>query len=62
MCIRDSGLPVLMTEKDAVKCAAPASDRFWYLPVDAVFDDQDAARLLQAVLGEAPPATGTQDG
>ena len=58
----DDGLPVLMTEKDAVKCAAPASDRLWYLPVDAVFDDEDAARLLKAVLGEAPPATGTQDG
>ena len=58
----DDGLPVLMTEKDAVKCPAPASDRFWYLPVDAVFEDEDAARLLKAVLGEAPPATGTTHG
>ena len=58
----DDGLPVLMTEKDAVKCAAPASDRFWYLPVDAVFEDEDAARLLKAVLGEAPPGTGTHHG
>jgi tetraacyldisaccharide 4'-kinase len=44
------GYPVLMTEKDAVKCAADASDRLWYLPVDASFGDEDAARLLDAVL------------
>jgi len=28
-------LPVLMTEKDAVKCQAFADQRHWYLPVDA---------------------------
>jgi len=31
----DDGLPVLMTEKDAVKCAAFADDRQWSVPVDA---------------------------
>ncbi|HBX57661.1 tetraacyldisaccharide 4'-kinase [Pseudomonas sp. UBA2684] len=46
-------LPVLMTEKDAVKCRAFAADDWWYLPVDAQpspafvnwFDTQ-LARLL----------------
>jgi tetraacyldisaccharide 4'-kinase len=28
-------LPILMTEKDAVKCLTFADARFWYLPVDA---------------------------
>lgn len=30
--------PVLMTEKDAVKCAAFARPNWWYLPVDAEID------------------------
>ncbi|MDF0732588.1 tetraacyldisaccharide 4'-kinase [Pseudomonas entomophila] len=48
-------LPLVMTEKDAVKCRAFAGDDWWYLAVDAVpssafvawFDDQ-LARLLPA--------------
>lgn len=31
----DDGLPVLMTEKDAVKCRAFALQNHWYLPVNA---------------------------
>ena len=30
--------PVLMTEKDAVKCRAIADDRHWYVPIHAVTD------------------------
>lgn len=30
---------IVMTEKDAVKCRAFASDRLWYLPVDVVMHD-----------------------
>lgn len=30
------GLPLIMTEKDAVKCRAFAADDWWYLAVDAV--------------------------
>ncbi len=30
--------PVLMTEKDAVKCTALAADNHWYLPVEAELD------------------------
>jgi tetraacyldisaccharide 4'-kinase len=43
------GAPVLMTEKDAVKCEAFADDRFWYLPVEATFDAADAARLTDCL-------------
>lgn len=31
----DDALPILMTEKDAVKCKTFADQRFWYLPVEA---------------------------
>lgn len=31
-------LPIIMTEKDAVKCTAFASDNMWMLPVDAKID------------------------
>jgi tetraacyldisaccharide 4'-kinase len=35
----DDSLPVLMTEKDAVKCREFASDKLWYLSVDAKLPD-----------------------
>lgn len=38
-------LPLLMTEKDAVKCLSFASDNCWYLPVDAFFDEEENARF-----------------
>jgi tetraacyldisaccharide 4'-kinase len=45
-------LPVLMTEKDAVKCAAFADARCWSVPVQAElpgdFFDAVAARLRLA--------------
>lgn len=41
---------LLMTEKDAVKCRAFAEDNWWYLPVDAVFDDRRAAELIQQLV------------
>jgi len=31
-------LPIVMTEKDKVKCETFADERFWYLPVTAVLD------------------------
>jgi tetraacyldisaccharide 4'-kinase len=43
-------LPVLMTQKDAVKCAAFAERRQWYVPVDAMFSDADTQQLLDLVL------------
>lgn len=44
------GLPVVMTEKDAVKCAAFADRRLWYLPVEAVLPDS----LQAAIIGKIP--------
>lgn len=38
---------VLMTEKDAVKCAAFAKPNWWYLPVDAVVDKALADYIIQ---------------
>ncbi len=42
-------LPVLMTEKDAVKCAALKTDRFWYVPVRAVLPEMFLSALSSAV-------------
>ena len=43
--------PVLMTEKDAVKCERFADARHWYVPVEAVLLSELEARLL-AILRE----------
>jgi tetraacyldisaccharide 4'-kinase len=41
--------PVLMTEKDAVKCARFAGPDHWYVPVDVRFADGDSRVLLDIV-------------
>jgi len=41
----DNGLPLLMTEKDAVKCKSFALDNWWYLPVDAVISASEREQL-----------------
>jgi tetraacyldisaccharide 4'-kinase len=43
-------LPVLMTEKDAVKCAAFADERCWYVPVTAEFSEDQARALVDLVI------------
>ena len=48
----------LMTEKDAVKCAAFARDSFWYLPVEAQVDSALGAHILdklEAIHGRQAP-------
>jgi tetraacyldisaccharide 4'-kinase len=47
------GFPVVMTEKDAVKCQRFAGPRHWYLEVEAAFPDADSARLIDAVMALA---------
>jgi tetraacyldisaccharide 4'-kinase len=42
-------LPVLMTEKDAVKCAAFADQRCWYVPVTAEFSEAQSRALVGLV-------------
>ena len=43
------GLPVLMTEKDAVKCQTFAAENDWYLPVDAQLDERVPQILLRLI-------------
>jgi len=44
-----TNLPLLMTEKDAVKCQAFAQTNWWYLPVSAQFSEQDGQILRQKI-------------
>ena len=43
------GLPVLMTEKDAVKCELIAGPQHWYVPVTASFTEAESDALLKIV-------------
>jgi len=45
-------LPVLMTEKDAVKFRSSANPRLWYVPVTAQLTAHDAQELLTRVLAK----------
>ena len=42
-------IPLLMTEKDAVKCTSFAKDNWWYLPVDAQIEHKQIMPLLDAL-------------
>lgn len=47
----DDDLPVVMTEKDAVKCKKFAKDHYWYLPVLAELEndfDESVLKLLES--------------
>lgn len=46
--------PILMTEKDAMRCAAFATPRMWYVPVDAQLERADATQLIESVLARIP--------
>jgi tetraacyldisaccharide 4'-kinase len=58
--------PVLMTEKDAVKCAAFAGQQHWYVPVTACFDGGESSALLniitEKIVNRDRPSQGTIDG
>jgi tetraacyldisaccharide 4'-kinase len=41
--------PILMTEKDALRCAAFASSRMWFVPVTAHLGETDARELVERV-------------
>ena len=43
-------LPVLMTEKDAVKCGSLADARLWSVPTTATFSEAQARELLDHVM------------
>jgi tetraacyldisaccharide 4'-kinase len=44
--------PVLITEKDAVKCEDVAHDDVWCVVVDLQFDSDRTARLMRLIMGE----------
>jgi tetraacyldisaccharide 4'-kinase len=48
----EDAAPVLITEKDAVKCEAFAHDDVWCVAVDLWFDADKTARLMRLVLRE----------
>jgi tetraacyldisaccharide 4'-kinase len=65
ICFTDRN-PVLMTEKDAVKCTGLTDERHWYVPVEACFDAADAERLMAIVVrkigaARAAPAARAND-
>ncbi|MDB6090125.1 MAG: tetraacyldisaccharide 4-kinase [Gammaproteobacteria bacterium] len=45
----EDALPVLMTEKDAVKCASFADPRLWSVPAAAAFSEAQTRALLEHV-------------
>lgn len=49
ICFADQ-MPVLMTEKDAVKCHDFATDRHWYIPIEAEPQPEFAASLLNLLV------------
>ncbi len=48
--ISQPNIPLLMTEKDAVKCLAFAQDNWWYIPVSAKLSNESTVYLLDPIL------------
>ena len=44
------GNNLIMTEKDAVKCAGFAKDNWWYLPVSARFAPEDEQAIIDKIV------------
>ncbi len=44
--------PIIMTEKDAVKCQAFATSNMWYIPVEAVISGDLTQQLLSKLAGK----------
>ena len=51
-------LPVLMTEKDAVKCERFADQRHWFVPVEAVLGEEDRRAMLDLIVGRTGVGPG----
>jgi tetraacyldisaccharide 4'-kinase len=49
-------LPVVMTQKDAVRCRELGNARLWYVPVVARFSDSQARELIDRVVAALAPA------
>lgn len=46
----DQSSPILMTEKDAMKCKKIAKNNYWYLPVDAQMEHEFSLKLNQLLI------------
>lgn len=46
-----ASIPLLMTEKDAVKCKTFAKEHWWYVPVGAEFSESATKLLLETISG-----------
>jgi tetraacyldisaccharide 4'-kinase len=57
----EPGVPVMMTEKDAVKCRDIGNENVWCVAVEVVFEREDAQRLLDAVLAVVKRGDGGDD-
>ncbi|MDH3645399.1 MAG: tetraacyldisaccharide 4'-kinase [Gammaproteobacteria bacterium] len=57
----DDNLPILMTEKDAVKCAAFATEQMWCVPVNVQFSAADTTRLSDLIFTAAGLTGGTSN-
>lgn len=55
--LADSQNPLLMTEKDAVKCKAFAEENWWYVPVSAKFSEKSTACLIEQVMNKIKKGT-----
>jgi len=51
----EDDLPVLMTQKDAVRCSSLANARLWYVPVVARFSEAQGRELLDQVIRRLGP-------
>jgi tetraacyldisaccharide 4'-kinase len=51
----EDDLPVLMTQKDAVRCRSLANARLWYVPVVARFSETQGRELLEQVIRRLRP-------
>ncbi|MBS0367240.1 MAG: tetraacyldisaccharide 4'-kinase [Proteobacteria bacterium] len=58
----DDGLPLLMTEKDAVKCSGFARANWWYVPVSAQLQAAQGQDLLARVLRHVSSGQQRQGG
>ena len=46
----DDNIPLLMTEKDAVKCCEFSQEHWWYLPVSAQFSNVEQQKIKTLIL------------
>jgi len=59
---RVGNLPVIMTEKDAVKCRGFAKDNWWYLPVNAKLAEEFDRQLISKIRDVVAEKQGNKDG